>query len=151
VANGVTLELDTGTTTVDTAPTAKVINAGLPTVTVDLDTGVVATTATLAEVVLDIAAPSLVVGGQRLAVTVETGAVPGPQGPQGPPGPGLGDPESITLTYAAGRLSTVTSATTVRTLAYDGDGKLVTVDDSAAGWTKTLAYTGDLLTSVTVS
>ena len=150
MANGVTLDIDEAGAAVDVAPSTKLIDAGLPSASVDMETGIVATTATLAEVVLDVAAPSLVVGGQRLAVTIETGAVPGPQGPQGPPGVGLGDPESITLTYTAGKLSTVTSATTVRTLAYDVDGKLVTVDDSAAGWTKTLGYTDGLLTSVTV-
>ena len=82
----------------------------------------------------------------------------GLRGPVGPVGPTF-DPVCVvkpnaTLTYVADILTRVDYADgRFKTLAYDGTGKLVTVAcvDPAAPQTitKTLGYTGDLLTSVT--
>jgi YD repeat-containing protein len=75
------------------------------------------------------------------SVVIRNAGLTGPPGPAGPPG--SGQPVSADLTYLDGRLVAVTTPATVRTLSYDLQGRLSTVDDTASGTTSTLVYSPD--------
>lgn len=83
-------------------------------------------------------------------VVTHTKYIVGPPGPPGLDGEGLA-PESSTLAYDGdGKLISVTKASGVTALTYDGQNKLSTVVNP--DHTKTLAYDGDdRLVTITIS
>lgn len=83
-------------------------------------------------------------------VVTHTKYIAGPPGPPGLDGEGL-TPESSTLAYDGdGKLISVTKVSGVTALTYDGQDRLSTVVDP--DHTKTLAYDGDdRLVTITVS
>jgi YD repeat-containing protein len=73
-------------------------------------------------------------------------------GPQGPPGPPANAPEDLVFLYTGDILQSVDGETFFLTFTYDLDGKLTTVTDTVSGLVKTLAYDGsDRLVSITVT
>jgi YD repeat-containing protein len=101
---------------------------------------------------------TVVIYDERTSVVGSSSAGPqgpagpaGPAGPQGPPGSG-GAPEDLVLSYTGDILQSVDGETFFLTFTYDVEGKLTTITDTVSGLVKTLAYDGsDRLVSITVT